>query len=293
MLGAIIGDTIGSVYEFNNTKEMKFLLFGKGSSYTDDSLMALAVAKWLVEDSSHSHRSLENIMVEIAEEYPCPVGGYGSSFNRWLFAPYSLYDYDCGEFASERRPYNSWGNGSAMRVPAVGWMFDTLEKTEQVAELSASITHNHPEGIKGAQATAAAVFLARTGVTKNEIRDYIEARFGYDLSLPWKEIQPTYGWESSCQGTVPPAIIAFLDSEDFEDAIRRAVALGGDSDTIACITGGIAEAYYKSIPEEMLAETVRRLPSQLLAILDNFAYSSQYCRLYSSYKFPIKSSAGL
>ena len=170
-----------------------------------------------------------------------------------------------------------------MRASAVGWMFETLEETERVAELSASITHNHPEGIKGAQATAAAIFLARTGSTKGQIKDYIEARFGYDLTLSWEEIHPTYGWEDSCQGTVPPAIISFLDSNGFEDAIRRAVALGGDSDTLACITGGIAEAFYKDIPGKMLYQTVLRLPAELISIYNTFAKSSYYKELYLSY----------
>jgi hypothetical protein len=162
-------------------------------------------------------------------------------------------------------------------------MFETLEETGRVAELSASITHNHPEAIKGAQATAAAIFLARTGSTKGQIKDYIEARFGYDLTLSWEEIHPTYGWEDSCQGTVPPAIISFLDSNGFEDAIRRAVALGGDSDTLACITGGIAEAFYKDIPGKMLYQTVLRLPAELISIYNTFAKSSYYKELYLSY----------
>jgi ADP-ribosylglycohydrolase len=170
----------------------------------------------------------------------------------------------------KRMPYNSWGNGAAMRVSAVGWMFPDLEKTERVAELSASITHNHPEGIKGAQATAAAIFLARTGKTKQEIKDYIEQRFGYDLSTHTDEIRKTYGWEDSCQGTVPPAIRAFLDSEDFEDAIRIAVSLGGDSDTLACITGGIAEAFYKHIPQEIADEALSRLDHCLTLCIGRF-----------------------
>jgi hypothetical protein len=173
-----------------------------------------------------------------------------------------------------------------MRVSAVGWMYDTLEETERIAELSASITHNHPEGIKGAQATAAAIFMGRTGATKEDIREYIQSRFGYDLSLSWDDIHPTYGWEDSCQGTVPPAIIAFLDSCDFEDAIRRAVALGGDSDTLACITGGIAEAFYKDIPQRMIDETMGRLTIPLRGILDAFGSISRYGSLYDSYVKP-------
>ena len=283
MLGAIIGDTVGSVFEFNNTKDVNFPLFCSRSSYTDDSLMSLAVAKWLTIDRTFSHKVLEETMVGIASDYECPMGGYGGGFRRWLFVPDHLYDYSDGTKCTGRRPYNSWGNGSAMRVSAVGWMFDTLEETERVAELSASITHNHPEGVKGAQATAAAIFMARTGASKEEIRDYIQKRFGYDLSQSWADIHPTYGWEDSCQGTVPPAIIAFLDSKDFEDAIRLAVSLGGDSDTLACITGGIAEAFYKQIPQVMIDETWARLSDPLRTILDSFASSSLYKQQYATY----------
>lgn len=284
MLGAIIGDTVGSVYEFNNTKDVNFPLFCSRSNYTDDSLISLAVAKWLTVDNTHSHKVLEEVMVEIASAHECPMGGYGGGFSTWLFAPEKLIDFEEGTRSSCRRPYNSWGNGSAMRVSAVGWMFDTLEETERVAELSASITHNHPEGIKGAQATAAAIFMGRTGSTKEEIREYIQTRFGYDLSKTWSDIHPTYGWEDSCQGTVPPAIIAFLDSEDFEEAIRLAVSLGGDSDTLACITGGIAEAFYKKIPQEMIDQTMARLTAPLRAMLESFASSSFYSNQYATYK---------
>ena len=284
MLGAIIGDTVGSVFEFNNTKDVNFPLFCSMSSYTDDSLMSLAVAKWLTVDKEFSHKVLEEVMVQVATDYPYPMGGYGGGFSCWLFAPEKLMDFEDGTTSSKRRPYNSWGNGSAMRVSAVGWMFDTLEETERVAELSASITHNHPEGIKGAQAAAAAIFMARTGSSKEEIRNYIQKRFGYDLTMTWSDIHPAYGWEDSCQGTVPPAIIAFLDSENFEDAIRLAVALGGDSDTLACITGGIAEAYYKELPQEMIDETWARLNQPLRNILESFAASSRYGQQYSTYK---------
>jgi len=148
-----------------------------------------------------------------------------------------------------RHPYGSWGNGSAMRCSAVGWFFDTLEETEKVAEISAAITHNHPEGIKGAQATAAAVWMARSGKSKEEIRDYVESRFGYDLHRTYDEVFRVYQWDDSCQGTVPEAMIAFLESADFEDALRKAVSLGGDSDTLTCICCSIAEAYYRDIPE--------------------------------------------
>ena len=292
MLGAIIGDTVGSVYEFNNTKDVNFAMFSERSNCTDDTLMSLAVAKWLTIDRTFSHEVLEEVMVEIAYKHRCPMGGYAGGFARWLFKPEYLFDLEDGTRACGRRPYNSWGNGSAMRVSAVGWMFDTLQETERVAELSASITHNHPEGIKGAQATAAAIFMARTGSSKDDIRDYIQKRFGYDLSKTWSDIHPTYSWESSCQGTVPPAIIAFLDSEDFESAIRLAVALGGDSDTLACITGGIAEAYYKYIPQEMIDETVAKLSEPLIKILESFAENSRYDVQYTSYKYSDTNEVG-
>ena len=272
MLGAIIGDTVGSVYEFHNTKDYNFPLFSSNSSYTDDSVMTMAVADWLLKDPDHTYESLEESMVLFAERFPCPMGGYGGGFKSWLFRPgaasgfsgekEALYDSPTG-----RRPYNSYGNGSAMRVSAVGWFFDTLEKTIEVAGKAAAITHNHPEGIKGAQVTAAAIFLARTGNNKEEIRYYIESMFGYDLHKSWEYWHPVYGWDSSCQGTVPQAIIAFLDSTDFEDAIRKAVSLGGDSDTLACITGGIAEAYYKEIPAWMVERTVKDFPSKFKEIL--------------------------
>lgn len=279
MLGAIIGDMVGSVYEFANTKRTDFPFFSERSTYTDDSIMTVAVAAWLLSDREHSHSSLENKMVSYAEEYPFPMGGYGGGFAQWLFRPERLIDYRTGEIAGRRVPYNSWGNGAAMRVSAVGWMFDTLEETERVAKISAEITHDHPEGIKGAKATAAAIFLARTGASKAEIKDYIQEHYGYDLSRSSDEIRKYYGWEDSCQGTVPPAIRAFLDSHDFESAIRIAVSLGGDSDTLACITGGIAEAYYGEIPRHIREEARKRLPVNFRCMLETLAECSSYGEL--------------
>ena len=276
MLGAIIGDMVGSIYEFANTKRTDFPFFSERSNYTDDSIMTLAVAEWLLTDSRHTHESLERIMVRYAEEYPHPMGGYGGGFAQWLFRPERLVDYKTGEIVGGRVPYNSWGNGAAMRASAVGWMFDTLEETEEVAAISASITHDHPEGIKGAQATAAAIFLARTGKSKSDIKDYIQSRFKYDLSISSDEIRKTYGWEDSCQGTVPPAIRAFLDSSDYESAVRIAVSLGGDSDTLACITGGIAEAFYAEIPYEIVDIALARLPEEFKCLLDRFTEGSFY-----------------
>ena len=251
MLGAITGDTVGSAYEFHNTKEYNFTLFLGNSAYTDDSVMTMAVAYWLLKDKKHSFQGLEDIMVMFGENCPCPM-------------------------------YGSWGNGSAMRVSAVGWFFDTLEETERVAAISAAITHNHPEGIKGAQATAAAIWMARNGKSKEEIREYIEKTYGYDLHKTYEYWHPIYHWESSCQGTVPQAIIAFLDSENFEDAIRKAVSLGGDSDTLACITGGIAEAYYKEIPKAMADRVYLHFPRIFHKILDAVREETVYgktCRI--------------
>ena len=285
MLGAITGDTVGSSYEFHNTKDYNFTTFTSESCYTDDSVMTMAVAYWLLKDPEHSYQGLEDTMVLFGENCPCPMGGYGGGFYRWLFFPSELYQFDARygdspyESTTGRHPYGSFGNGSAMRVSPVGWFFDTLEETERVAAISAAITHNHPEGIKGAQATAAAIFLARTGKTKEEIRDYIEKRYGYDLHKSWEYWHPIYDWEDSCQGTVPPAIIAFLDSTDFEDAIRKAVSLGGDSDTLACITGGIAEAFYREIPKEMADRVQLRFPQIFGRILSAVRENTDYGKL--------------
>lgn len=288
MLGAIIGDTVGSAYEFQNTKDYNFTLFLGNSAYTDDSVMTMAVADWLLKDKRHSYQGLEDIMILFAEKYPCPMGGYGGGFYTWLFESEGLYNFDdrygSAPYKSKtgRHPYGSWGNGSAMRVSAVGWFFDTLEETERVAAISSAITHNHPEGIKGAQATVAAIWMARNGKNKEEIRDYIEKTYGYDLHKTYAYWHPIYHWESSCQGTVPQAIIAFLDSTDFEDAIRKAVSLGGDSDTLACITGGIAEAYYKEIPKYMAERTMRIFPQIFNDVLEGIRKDTVYgetCRI--------------
>lgn len=249
MVGAIAGDIIGSVYEFDNIKTTVFPLFTRGSSYTDDTIMTVAIADWLLHGGD-----LVQVMLRYGREYPCPMGGYGGRFGQWLCE-------------TNPQPYNSWGNGSAMRVSAVGWMFDSLEKTLEVAKETAVVTHNHIEGIKGAQATAAAIYLARIGKSKPEIRQYIQATFSYDLNRTCDEIRPDYFFDESCQGTVPEAIIAFLDSTDFENAIRLAVSLGGDSDTLACITGGIAEAYY-GIPDDFAEEILRRLPAAFVRVIE-------------------------
>lgn len=251
MTGAIAGDIIGSVYEFDNIKTTDFPLFTNESDYTDDTIMTVAVADWLLNGGD-----LAKVMQRYGREYPYPTGGYGGRFSGWLREKDPL-------------PYNSWGNGSAMRVSAVGWMFDSLEKTLEVAKETAVVTHNHPEGIKGAQATAAAIYLARTGKSKQDIKQYIETTFSYDLGRTCDEIRPFYRFNESCQGTVPEAMIAFLDSSDFENAIRLAVSLGGDSDTLACITGGIAEAFY-GIPEDIEKQVSDKLPDTFQKVIKEF-----------------------
>ena len=276
MLGAIIGDTIGSVYEFHNIKTTNFPLFDSHCNYTDDSIMTMAVADWLLTDPQHGMDTLEYSFLNFAQKYPCPMGGYGPGFYRWLFEPETFKE-------GKRHPYNSFGNGAAMRCSANGWMFDTLEETERVAGLSAAITHNHPEGIKGAQSTAATIFMARNGKSKEEIKDYISKKYGYNLNRSCDEIRPIYDWDSSCQGTVPEAMVAFLDSTDFESAIRLAVSLGGDSDTLACITGGIAEAFYKTIPESIALKIWELIPEDFKAIFRAMETQTSY-RLPSNLK---------
>jgi ADP-ribosylglycohydrolase len=251
MLGAIIGDIIGSPYEFdrNNIKTTDFPLFGERSRFTDDTVMTLAVAEALMEGGNSE--DYVKAMRKYGKLYP--YAGYGQRFAIWLCS-------------SKPEPYNSYGNGSAMRVSSVGWWYQTLEAVEEGAECSAIVTHNHPEGIKGAQATAAAIFLARTGKSKAEIKAYIETRYGYDLSRTLDEIRPNYRHVESCQETVPEAITAFLESDGFEDAIRKAVSLGGDSDTLAAITGSIAEAAY-GVPEPIKDQALSRLDETLLSTL--------------------------
>ncbi|MCR5454124.1 MAG: ADP-ribosylglycohydrolase family protein [Bacteroidales bacterium] len=257
ILGAIIGDTVGSIYEFNNHKSVDFPLFDPQCEFTDDSILTVAVAKWLVIDKKHSLEKLDECLVDFTKRYPNPMGGYGTGYVVWARS-------------SNRKPYNSWGNGSAMRVSAVGWASDTLEETLEIAKRSAEITHNHPEGIKGAQATAAAIFLARNGKSKQEIKDYITNTFGYDLSRTCNDIRPHYHFDGSCQGTVPEAMTAFMDSTDFESAIRLGVSIGGDTDTLVCITGGIAEAFYKEIPQWIVDKMMSMIPQEFKDILGEF-----------------------
>lgn len=250
MLGAIAGDIIGSVYERRPIKTTDFPLFDPHARFTDDTVMTIAVADAILKQTDYA-----GALKSFGRQYP--DAGYGGTFYQWLHA-------------AESRPYNSWGNGSAMRVSPVGFAFSTVEQVLYEAAETALVSHNHPEGIKGAQAAALAVFLARTGAEKEAIRSEIAQRFGYNLERTIAAIRPVYSFDVSCQGTVPEAIIAFLESTSYEDAVRIAVSLGGDSDTLACITGAIAEAYYKTIPLEIVQEARRRLPEPFLQLLDTF-----------------------
>lgn len=276
MLGAITGDVIGSHYEFNNTKKYDFILFPQGCAPTDDSIMTLAVAHWLMNDPKHSRQALEDAFLLFGNQFKYPKGGYGGGFQTWLFRPEHLHPYGANppkpkyKSATGRHPYNSNGNGSAMRVSAVGWYAQTLKEAERLAAISADITHNAPEGIKGAQATVAAVWMARNGKSKDEIRDYIEKKYGYDLHKTYEYWHPIYKWESSCQGTVPQALICFLESKDYVDAVRKAVSLGGDSDTLACITGGVAEAFYGPLHPYLQERVLPLLPPLLKDTLTAF-----------------------
>ena len=250
MLGAIAGDIIGSVHEFRETKSTDFALFVPESRFTDDSVLAIAVADCLLTGKNYVDAFHEYFL-----EYP--NAGYGLRFFHWAHA-------------GRRDAYNSFGNGSAMRVPAVGHAFNTLNEVLAEAARSAEVTHNHPEGVKGAQATAAAIFMARQGESKHRIKDAISGMFGYDLSQSVDEIRPAYEFDESCQGTVPAAIIAFLDSHDYEDAVRKAISLGGDADTLACITGAIAEAHYGGVPPHILQPTIERLDPRLFSVVRAF-----------------------
>ena len=252
MLGAIIGDIAGSVYEFHPHKSKDFPLFSEKSAFTDDTVMTLAVAEALMNGGAEEDYIAS--MQRWGRRYP--DGGYGGRFFGWLFQ-------------KEPQPYNSFGNGSAMRVSPVAWFYDSLEAVENAAALSARVTHNHPEGIKGAQAIASAGFLARTGYAKSEIKNYISSQFGYDLDRTLDEIRPVYGFEVSCPSSVPEAIIAFLESGDFESAIRGAISIGGDSDTIAAMTGALAEAAY-GVPYIIRREAFSRLPLILKGIVEEF-----------------------
>lgn len=250
MLGAIAGDVIGSVHEGTATKSKDFPLFVSDSTFTDDTVMTIAIAAALMRSGDY---------VDALHEYffAYPGAGYGQTFFKW-----------CG--MRSREPYNSWGNGSAMRVSPVAYCCDSLESVLEEAKRSAAVTHNHEHGIRGAQATAAAIFLARTGASKDDIRRYTEETFDYFLGETLDDIRPTYVFDVSCQGSVPQSILAFLESTGYEDAVRNAISLGGDADTMACIAGGIAEAYYGGVPDAIAGPTLARLDDRLRAVLEEF-----------------------
>jgi len=254
MIGAIAGDIIGSVYERRQIKTTDFPLFQNHCRFTDDSVLTVAIAKAILEGTSYL-----SAVKELGRRYP--NAGYGGSFFRWLFSESS-------------EPYNSWANGSAMRVSPVGFAFGDAERVLDEAAKTAVITHNHPEGIKGAQAVALSVLLARTGHRKSQIRESVQSRFDYDLDRTVDQIRPAYRFDVSCKGSVPESIIAFLDSTSFEDAVRKAVSLGGDSDTMACMAGAIAEAYYGGVPKDIVEKVRASLTDDLWDI------TSEFCAKY-------------
>ena len=260
MYGAILGDIIGSPYEFANWERNKdFELFDKHACFTDDTVMTVAIAEALLNCGKDSdENTYKKAFVESMQKWGLEYinAGYGGLFYRWLLS-------------KNPQPYGSFGNGSAMRVSPIGWMFDSLERTREVAKWSALVTHNHPEGIKGAEATASIIWLARNGALKREIKEFIENEFDYDLSRHCEDIRPGYKFDVSCQGSVPEAIIAFLDAENYEDCIRNAVSLGGDTDTQACIAGGIAEAFY-GVPSELVEKAEMILTKELNGKISEF-----------------------
>ena len=258
MIGALMGDMIGAPYEFDRGRKTKDFTLFAGAQFTDDSVMTVAVAEALMDarggDDDAVREALAASMRKWGRRYP--DAGYGMMFYTWLQS-------------EDPQPYFSYGNGSAMRASAAGWLYDSFEETWKKARLTAEVTHNHPEGIKGAECVATVIWLARNGKTKEEIRKFVEDTFGYDLSRTCDEIRPGYHHVESCQKTVPEAVTAFLEGKDFEDVIRTAVSLGGDCDTLTCIAGSMAEAFYP-VPEAMEKECRRRLPDDILAVLDRF-----------------------
>lgn len=280
MYGAIVGDIAGSWYEGRDSVDKHFEMFGKMNRITDDTVMTVAIGEafmFFLRDYYPNIYSTcgksNNVKSEIIEEEQYeelkkvivknmvfwgnkfPNAGYGGRFRKWLrYNP---------------KPYNSWGNGSAMRVSPVGWMFEDIETTRKMAAVQAEVSHNHPEGLKGAEAIATAIYLARKGESKEYIRQYVETEFGYDVSRTCNEIRPEYTFNVSCQGSVPEAIVAFLDSNDFEDAVRNAVSLGGDTDTIGAMAGSIAEAYY-GVPEDLKEAANRYIPDIMMKPIKAF-----------------------
>lgn len=257
MFGTIIGDVIGSYYEFYTCKSLNFPLFRKETRFTDDTVLTIAIA-----DAFMNKKDYATTLKEYAKKYP--LAGFGGGFVEWV-------DRD------DILPYNSWGNGSAMRVSSIAWLCNTIEEVLLESKKTAEVTHNHPEGIKGAQAIASAIFLARTNKSKTEIKEFISTKFDYNLDRTLDKIRPTYEFDVSCKGSVPEAIIAFLESENFEDCIRKSISIGGDSDTIAAMAGGIAEAYYKNIPEEIYSNVCD-------IIFKEVEFYSILCQFYETIK---------
>jgi len=255
LIGAIAGDIIGSVYEHHNIKVVDFPLFNPGCRFTDDTVLTVAIADAILSGSGYAGKLREYCLLY-------PERGYGPGFRRWAAAGRST-------------PYNSKGNGSAMRVSSVGSAFGNLEEVLRESKRSAEVTHNHPEGIKGAQAVASAVFLARTGTSKEDMKAYIQETFEYDLSEPIDSIRTHYGFDVTCAGSVPQAITAFLESEGYEDAIRKAISIGGDSDTIACIAGAIAEAFYRGVPQNIADFALSKLDDTLRNVIAAFRQTYQ------------------
>lgn len=257
MFGAALGDIIGARFEFDRGNKSKvFDLWGYGSEFTDDTVMTVAVAEALLASGMDAtDEVIKNNLIDSMKKWGkrYPDCGFGGRFFRWVLS-------------NDRDPYNSWGNGSAMRVSPAAILYDSLEKTRHIAKLTAEVTHNHPEGIKGAEAAASVIYLARNGSSKDEIRNYIEKEFGYNLNRTLDEIRPTYHHVESCQETVPEAITAFLEGDSFEDTIRNAISLGGDTDTLAAIAGPMAEAFW-GIPDELLAKGKSYLSSEMISII--------------------------
>lgn len=254
IVGAICGDIIGSSREFNPIKSKNFELIQDNSRFTDDSVLTLSVASWILKDQSFSKKVLIDEIKSTCSKYN--KVGYGHRFRNWIFS-------------DETEAYNSWGNGSAMRVSPVAWAGNSLKEVETLAKISAEVTHNHPEGIKGAIAVAASIYLARTGKDKCFIKEYVEKNFKYNLSRKLDDIRPGYSFEVSCQKSVPESIICFLESHDYEDTIRNAISLGGDADTQAAISGSIASAFY-DVPESIVNGCLNKLDDNLLGILKEF-----------------------
>lgn len=250
MLGAITGDVVGSIYEWNNIKTKDFPLLTDECFFTDDTVLTVALA-----DAILSGSDFVKVMRAYHERYP--NAGYGARFHDWALS-------------DDAAPYNSWGNGAAMRISPAAYAYDRLEEVLLQAERYTAVTHNHPEGIKGAQAIAAAIFIGRTGGSRMDIRNFVESSFGYDLSQTLDAIRPNYRFDESCQGTVPQALVSFLESETFEDAIRNAISIGGDSDTVACITGSVAEAFYGEVPRPIASAVLRKLDSSLRTVTEEF-----------------------